>query len=194
MGAVAVGIAAIVAASVFNVLALRRSGKTLRLAEQTYERTEQRYQLDRRQAHTTQLRDALIAVSFSVATYNVTNAWYAKLLRDFAHGDVTAGTLQDQDVDRMRPALAEVFRAVKTAEFLTSDPRLRAVLTGIAKQVNAATEVVASHDTSVVGILGAAKKLDKIRNQAGRHAGDLIEVAEEVLAIEAQPPPESNAE
>jgi hypothetical protein len=34
----------------FNVLAFRRSGKTLKLAESVYARTEERYQADRLEA------------------------------------------------------------------------------------------------------------------------------------------------
>ncbi|TFV59403.1 hypothetical protein E4P42_08295 [Mycobacterium sp. PS03-16] len=66
MGPVIVGISAIVVSALFNVWTLQRSAKTLRLAEKTFERTEEKYRFDRLAARNDKLREALLAVQTSV--------------------------------------------------------------------------------------------------------------------------------
>ncbi|WP_459960109.1 hypothetical protein, partial [Mycobacterium avium] len=131
---VKVAIAAIVVASIFNVLALRRSSKTLRLAEQTYGRTEERYQADREDAHNERLRNALLDVVVAVTELNLQAAWYAKLLGDFANGHIEVDALHTQDVARLRPAVTEVFRAAQIALFLCGNVEIKVVMEDIEKR------------------------------------------------------------
>jgi hypothetical protein len=172
----------------FNILALHRAGKTLGLAERTYQRTEQRYQADRVDAYHDSLRDALIEVSIAVATWNLANAWYVKLLKDVISGNSKPGPAQDQDVEKQRPAARDVYRTVKAAEFLTADERLTQILARIEQRVLTATKLVESHGLTVVGVLGAEKEFRKLRAQAADAASELLEVAKQVI-----PPRESPA-
>lgn len=176
-----VAVAAIVAASIFNVLALRRAGKTLELAEQTFTRTEQRYQADRQEARNDRLRDALIDVSFAVASYNLVNAWYAKLLKDFATGSAKAGLVQEHDVEKLRPAAANAYRALKVALFLSEDARITGILNAIEAEILAATNLVTSHGDTPSEILGAASGFRPHRESAASKASELLDVAREVL-------------
>lgn len=186
---VAVGIGAIVAASIFNLLTLRRSAKTLALAEQTYTRTEQRYQADLQRARNAQFRDALIDVSMAVTAFNLANAWYAKLLIDFAAGHTTAGTAQEQDVRQLRPAVSEAYRAIQVALFLSDNDEITTIVKDIEKQILEATNLVSSHEATPAGIRKATAAFKRYRVAAAKKATELLDVARPLLAT-----PESPAE
>jgi hypothetical protein len=108
--AVWIAVVAVIASTSSSILALVLSGRNLRLAQKGYDRTEDRYQDDRRDARKEKLRDALINVSLAVHAYTQANAWYGKLLNDLMdpHSEVDVGTVNQYDVDRLRPAAGEV--------------------------------------------------------------------------------------
>ncbi|EUA38790.1 hypothetical protein I549_5914 [Mycobacterium avium subsp. avium 2285 (R)] len=176
-----VAIAAIVVASIFNVLALRRSSKTLRLAEQTYGRTEERYQADREDAHNERLRNALLDVVVAVTELNLQAAWYAKLLGDFANGHIEVDALHTQDVARLRPAVTEVFRAAQIALFLCGNVEIKVVMEDIEKHVIAAVGVIQSHEITPVGIERANVALGRHRKAAAEKASELLKIAHRLL-------------
>lgn len=182
-----VGIGAIVVSAIFNLAALRRAGKTLKLAEDTYLRTEQRYQDDRRDAYYDNLRDALIDVSGAVATWNVANAWYVKLLKDIIGGSATAGAAQEHDVEKLRPGARDVYRTVRVVEFLSADERLTPILQHIEQKVLAGMKLVQGHNLSVNGVLAAEKKFNELRSDTAKSATELLQVAREVIP-HRQPP------
>lgn len=67
--AVWVAVIAVIASTTSSIVALVLSGRNLRLAQKGYDRTENRYQDDRRDAREQNLRDALINVSLAVHGY-----------------------------------------------------------------------------------------------------------------------------
>lgn len=180
-GSVVVGVAAIVVASAFNVLALKRSSTTLALAERTYARTEERYRADRIEAYNAQLRDALIDVSCAVAAWNIANAWYVKLLKDLVGGNIAAGPVQDQDVEELRPAAREVYRTGQLVRFLSADERIVPILDRIDRSVIAGAKLVEQHGLTVNKILSAEREFARLRNEAAASASELMQVAKEVI-------------
>ncbi|OIN79102.1 hypothetical protein BMG05_19865 [Mycobacterium malmoense] len=181
IASVVVAIAAVVVASIFNVLTLRRSSKTLGLAEQTYARTEERYQADRQDAHNERLRHALVDVVVAITELNLQSAWYAKLLDDFANGHIKVDALHTQDVDRLRPAVTEVFRAAQLALFLCGHVEIKVVMEDIEKHVTEAVGVVQSHEITPAGIARARAALGGHRKAAAEKASELLNIAHRLL-------------
>jgi hypothetical protein len=128
--AVWVAIFAAASSSVSSIVALALSGRNLRLAQKGHDRTEDRYQDDRRIARKGKLRDALIEVSIAVHSYTQAIAWHGKLLNDLMDPRSAVGVddVNQYDVERLRPAAGGVYRAILVVEFLTLDMRTPIVL------------------------------------------------------------------
>lgn len=183
-----VGIAAIAAASLFNVLTLRRSAKTLDLAEQAYRRTEERYQDDLLQRRSDVLREALINVSVAVTEFNQANSWYVKLLYDFSEGHVTAGDLQQHDRERLRPSVTEVYRTCQAARFAATEDRYVSIIREIEEALAAASSLITSHNPGTLhGVAFAAADFKALRTKAADRAADLIRIAHESLTLPRLP-------
>ena len=181
--AVWVAVIAVIASTGSSILALVLSGRNLRLAQKGYDRTEDRYQDDRRDARKENLRDALINVTLAVHAYTQAIAWYGKLLNDRMdpRSEVDVDTVNQYDVDRLRPAAGEVYRATLVVEFLTSDKRLTTITDRINRDINRATKTVNSFRPTVEGTLVAVNDLKDSRKDAAVAAAELITVAKELL-------------
>jgi hypothetical protein len=177
IASVTVAIVAVVVTSIFNVLTLRRSSKTLELAEETNARTEQRYQADRHDARNERIRNALVDVMVAVTSFSLQSVWYTKLLADFANGEIAAGRAQSHDVERLRPAANEVFRTTQAALFLCDEGEITTIVKDIERQTFAAVDVVTSHEVSESGIVQAIEDLNRYRKAAGGKAAELLKVA-----------------
>jgi hypothetical protein len=177
-----VAVAAVVAASAFNLLALWRSGQTLTLAEQAYARTEERYQEDLLERRKDRLRDALIGVSVAVTEFNQANAWYVKLLKDFRAGAVNAGEVQQHELEKLRPGVKEVYRTCQVARFATGDDRFVSDIRGIEEALVAVSTLLTAIDLSYEGIASAEVEFTALRTKAAAKAADLIRVAHHTLA------------
>lgn len=175
--------------TVSSILALRLSGKNLGLAQDAYDRTEERYRVDRRDTRDEQLRDALITVTIAVHSYTQRLAWYGKLLGDLIdpRTGVDRDIVNEYDTDILRPSAGEVYRAILVVEFLTSDERLTNVTDLIKRAMVHQTKTVNTFKPTVQGTLCAVKDLEGFRKDAGRAAADLITVAQELLP---PPPPQ----
>ncbi|MGV0041666.1 hypothetical protein [Mycobacterium colombiense] len=184
---VAVAIAAIAAASIFNVVTLRRSSTTLKLAEKTYIRTEQRYQADWQKARNDQFRDALIDVAVAVTKFNVANAWYAKLLYDYAAGHIGPGPAQKHDLEQLRPAVSEAYRAIQVALFVSDIDEITAIVKDIERQILRATDLVSSHRLTVTGVREAKAAFERYRATAAKKATELLEIARPLLCAPEPP-------
>jgi len=66
VGTIIVGVLAIAASAIFNLVTLKRSAQTLKLAEETYARTEERYRADTLEARNEKLRSAVMDASHKV--------------------------------------------------------------------------------------------------------------------------------
>jgi hypothetical protein len=185
-----VAIVAVALSTVSSIVALVLSGKNLSLAQKAYDKTEERYRADRRDARDEQLRDALITVTIAVHSYAQRLAWYGKLLKDLIdpRTEVDRDIVNQYDTDMLRPAAGEVYRAILVVEFLTSDERLTNVTALIQRAMLQQTKTVNGFKTTIPGILGAVKDLEVFRKDAGQAAADLIKVAQELLPA---PPPQS---
>lgn len=184
---IAVAVAAILVSAAFNVLVLRRSSKTLELAERTYKRTEDRYQADRREARNAILRDALIDVSIAVTIYNQANAWYVKLINNFVADQTNEhiAAINQHDIDKLRPAVQGIYRAVTVVNFLTAEQRLTTITGRIEKTGLQASNLVNKLELTDPGqIRDAVKKFEELRLEAAKSCAELISVARELI-----PPP-----
>jgi hypothetical protein len=158
--AVWVAMFAVVSSTVSSIVALVLSGRNLRLAQKGYDRTGDRKD---------KLRDALIDVSMAVHAYGQVLAWYGKLLTDLTdpRSAVDVGTVNQYDVDRLRPAAGEVYRAILVAEFLTTDERLTEITDIIKQSLVSATKTVNNFRATIPGMLGAVKELKGVRSRVG---------------------------
>jgi hypothetical protein len=190
--AVWVAVVAVMLSTASSIVALVLSGKNLGLAQDAYDKTEERYRADRRDARDEQLRDALITVTIAVHSYTQRLAWYGKLLKDLTapSSGVNSDVVNEYDTEKLRPAAGEVYRAILVVEFLTSDERLINVTKLIKRTMVEQTKTVNVRKPTIPGILGAVKDLEKFRTDAGQAAADLIEVAQELLP----PPPPPGGE
>ncbi|MEZ0355497.1 hypothetical protein [Mycobacterium sp. SA01] len=189
-----VAIAAIVVSSFFNVLTLRRSSKTLTVAEGVAIRTEQRYQADLAQARADRIRDALIDVSSAVGAWNLANAWYAKLLRDFVRGDAKAGVVQAQDIEKLRPATAELMRAIEVASFVCDNERVVSLLEEIKVPVLKSAALLAAHSLSPAGVAKVCSQFATERKEAAAKATELLKVGHQLLSPGSDVVPTSDDE
>lgn len=185
--AVWIALFATMASTVSSIAALVISGRNLGLAQKAYTRTEDRYRDDRRDAHDAQLRDAVIAVSMAVHSYTQALAWYGKLLMDFINpqSKLTTDTVNKHDVNTLRPAAGQVYRAILIVEFLTSDDRLITITDRIKRDLVEATKAANTFKPTIQGTRGVAIDLKRIRNDVAEAASELIDVAQVLLL----PPP-----
>ncbi|WP_433678042.1 hypothetical protein [Nocardia sp. CA-119907] len=191
-GTVAVGISAIVVSSIFNYVTLRRSAKTLELAEQTYRRTEERYRADRIEAHRDKLRAAIVDVAHQVTVWEHLGSFYATALRVHAqHVEdtepgviVTAARAEiaKHDVEKQRPALNNVLRAVRAAMLLADEPT-RALVAKIGRTLQNVTPTVNTLDHDDPESMRAiAARMNEIRAQVGGEVSALLTHAGNALA------------
>ena len=109
MGAIAIGAAAIVVSTIFNILSLRASSRNLRLAEQTSVRTEQRYVLDRLESRNDKVRAAIVDLMTAIEG-PWSNAMFAYERALIRCGKVLGDANSPQD--RKGAALAAMIAAV----------------------------------------------------------------------------------
>lgn len=183
-GTVAVGAAAIVMSSIFNYLTLKRSAKTLTLAERSYQRTEERYRADRVEAHKDKLRTAIIEVAHQVTVWEHIGSYYATMLKVHA-ADVeqTApgvklmadrAKIPNYDIDRQRPALNDILRAVRTA-MLLADSATRALVVKIDVTLQDVTPTVNRLDYEDPELMiNVAARLDEIRADVSSQVTELF--------------------
>lgn len=200
-----VAIAAIIVSARFNVLTLRRSDQNLALAEQVAQRTEERYQADRIDARRTQLLDALIDAWHRVTVWTVSNAEYAALVAIVGARGGRAATavskaaadaavrVQDHDMERHRPALAEAHRAVQLATLLFANttgvlsPNSTALITGqldeISRGLLRTQNLVQTVELDTPQqVHSAVRQFRQGRAEVANHARGLIELARVVIA------------
>lgn len=141
LGTITVGVLAIIASTIFNLATLKRSAETLKMAEDAYQRTEERYVADRLEARNERVRaavfdaahkagqiwparctDYLIALMRHIHNLRMTVA-PSRMLSASAEALVAVmqGPLQD--------AISEALSALDSAEFLAADhPEISAEL------------------------------------------------------------------
>ncbi|MFC9999658.1 hypothetical protein [Nocardia sp. NPDC127526] len=191
-GTIAVGVAAIVVSSIFNFVTLKRSGKTLELAQDTYQRTEERYRADRVEAHRDTLRAAIVDLAHHVTVWEHLGSYFATVLKVHA-SDVAAtapdikllrdrATIVKHDVEKQRPALNDVLRAARMA-MLLSDETTKALVAEIAGTLRNVTPTVNTIDyDDPESMRAVATRLDEIRAQAAEQVSALLTHAGNALA------------
>lgn len=202
MGPVIVGTLAIVASSIFNFLALRRSAQNLALAEGTARRVEERYQADRIEARRAQLISVLLDVSRVVNEWMTANARYTAAITVYAtrmptmnDSERLEGALEVQQVDMetQRPALAAAHGVLQMAAFLFMDTggavsdehralvnaQLDLVGKSLLKVQNAVNALNAG---SPEALMAAAAEISALRREATKEVGDLVKLGSVVVA------------
>lgn len=135
MGTIATAIAALAISTVFNVLALRKTSENLRLAERTFNRSEERYRSDRIEARNDRLRAALVDLSKvingplanSLMEYSMANKHHAiTLLPQQEEGASPAKIVESLKkvntigIEKLSPAMGELQAAISNVLFLAA--------------------------------------------------------------------------
>jgi hypothetical protein len=152
MGPVLVGAAAIIVSTIFNWWALRRSSQNLRLAQKSFERTEQKYRLDRIDARNDKVRAAIVELSSAITSewvpaclkYESALATHGRQLESANPGDLQLAETMKQltvvSVEDLLPAQACVQAAVTNSRLLAEGVQelihpLKALAAGFASDI-----------------------------------------------------------
>jgi hypothetical protein len=171
VGTVIVGVAAIIAASYWNRRALERSAETLRLAEKTYQRTEELHEADRIESRNQKLRDALFSLSRTLWRCSNAAAQHVRLLKRLAELLSTGANqerrddiqLQIQDsFEALRAVATDTLLDLQTALILSDSASLKSVGSQIINDVKTTPDKPAATNlTDAEAVLAAASQLGK---------------------------------
>ncbi|MGW4100631.1 hypothetical protein [Mycobacterium sp. NPDC004974] len=130
---VVVGVAAVVVSTIFNILTLRQSRKNLRLAQQAFDRTEQKYEKDRIDARNDRLRVALVALQTAIersyvpamAECELANRLHGETIERLRRGDCSEEEFRKSfrklcvaTAEGLNPATAELMAEITNLTFL----------------------------------------------------------------------------
>ncbi|WP_157183646.1 hypothetical protein [Nocardia takedensis] len=185
-GTVIVGVAALVAATIFNVLTLKRSSASLKLAEATYQRAEERWRHDKDNEHTRSLGDAVVALSFQVSACGTHANMAAQMARALAEAIETnepgniRGSYRTQltlhNLNKLQPATNDVLSAALSARLLTSDDTLQERMITVTNENFATATSISKLSKSVTPgqLRETADEIEAIRERSNQAVVDML--------------------
>lgn len=171
VGTVSVGILAIVASSVASYHTLNRSSQTLRLAEQNYARTEDRFRMERIEAHKDRVRDSVLDATHRIRLWRQVAQRRELFFREAAKAltsEPSAGAALSAESEALTTAGLEALRTLERATVIAQDlPLLQCQLDAVATAMVAATRLTSGGGQQAADITpeGLSRLADDLETQ-----------------------------